>query len=475
MATVQTTGIVLLVYLPSFIAAGHALLHKRDSRSSLLWMITSLTLPFLGPIFYWCLGINRISRRARIWKQSGRRMHGAELRPEETGEAVELPEFAKHLADLQVMGDRIVYTPLRAGNQLFPLVNGEAAYPAMLAAIKSAEQNINICSYIFDGNGIGAEFVRELAAAAERGVEVRVILDALGEKYSPVSPAKALADTKVRLKRYLPLKHGAYINLRNHRKLMVIDGREAFTGGMNIRDNHMPSRFAGSNSIYDLHFRVKGPVVGDLQRTFQEDWFFVAGEKLEKTVFFPPLISQGSSFTRCISDGPDREFRKLNQIILGALSCAKRSVCIMTPYFVPDRTLTAALITTALRGVPVVIVLPEKNNLPFVQWASRAILDELLANDIHIFFQPPPFVHTKLFLIDEVWSLVGSTNLDSRSLRLNFELNLSIFCEEFAEEMQAHFTAARAQSRQVTRKELRDLSLPVRLTDNFARLFSPYL
>ena len=475
MDTFQNTGTTILITLPSIIAAGHALLHKHDSRSALLWIIISFTLPLVGPFFYWCLGVNRISRRARIWKESGRRMRGPELHPVVVEEKVALPETASHLKDLRVLGDHIVKVPLRAGNKLCSLINGEYAYSAMLAAIKRAEKNINICSYIFDGNGIGAEFARELAASADRGVEVRIIIDALGEKYSSISISKALAGSKVHLKRYLPLKNGAYINLRNHRKLMVIDGNEAFSGGINIRDNHMPSRFAGSNAIHDLHFHVKGPVVSDLQRSFQEDWFFVSGIKLESEDLFPLLAQEGTSVVRCISDGPDREFRKLNQIILGALSCAKRSVCIMTPYFVPDRTLIAALITTALRGVPVVIVLPGKNNLPFVHWAGRAILDELLANDVQVFYQPPPFVHTKLFLIDGVWSLIGSTNLDSRSLRLNFELNLSVFCENFGKEMQILFENARQQSMEVKREELNKRSLPVKLLDNFARLFSPYL
>lgn len=471
----ESFGITILILLPSIIAAGHILLHKHDSRSALLWLIISFTIPVAGPFFYWSLGINRISRRARIWKESGRRMRDSELPAVVVEEKVALPEAASHLKDLRTLGDRIVKVPLRAGNRLLPLINGESAYSAMLTAIRHAEKNINICSYIFDGNGIGAEFARELAASADRGVEVRIIIDALGEKYSPVPISKVLAGSRVKLKRYLPLKNGAYINLRNHRKLMVIDGNEAFSGGINIRDNHMPTRFAGSNSIHDLHFHVRGPVVGDLQRSFQEDWFFVSGKKLEDEDFFPLLAPEGTSVVRCISDGPDREFRKLNQIILGALSCAKQSVCIMTPYFVPDRTLIAALITTALRGVPVAIVLPGKNNLPFVHWAGRAILDELLANDVQVFYQPPPFVHTKLFLIDGVWSLVGSTNLDSRSLRLNFELNLSVYCETFGKEMQNFFNKAKQQSLEIKREELNKRSLPVKLLDNFARLFSPYL
>jgi cardiolipin synthase len=178
---------------------------------------------------------------------------------------------------------------------------------------------------------------------------------------------------------------------------------------------------------------------------------------------------------RCISDGPDKEFRKLEQIIIGALSCAGRSVCIMTPYFIPDRPMTSALVTAALRGVDVRIILPGLNNLPFVDWASRSLLWELLANGIRVFYQPAPFVHTKLLLVDSIWSHVGSANLDARSLRLNFELNMSIFDASFSAEMNRYVTRAINNSTEVSRHEIEQRPLIIKLRDNCARLFSPYL
>ena len=477
MDRILTILFILCSCLLSLATAGHALLHKRDSRSALGWLSISLTLPLVGPSLYWLLGFNRISRRARSWQVSGRRLSGSELHPfdEPNGSAAILPQAAAHLGDLRILGDRVVQARLREGNRITPLVNGEEAYPAMLAAIRRAEGSINLCSYIFDADGIGAEFVTHLRDAARRGVEVRVIIDALGEKYSRRSPRTALADTKVRLARYLPLRHGAYINLRNHRKLLIIDGREAFTGGMNIRSRHQPTTTDTATAIRDMHFSVRGPVVADLQRTFLEDWYFVTGERLDTPSFFPHLEPGGDALARSISDGPDKDFRKLEHIMMGALSCSRRSVRIMTPYFIPDRPMISALITTALRGVDVRIILPGLNNLPLVHWATRGMLWELLANGIRVFYQPPPFVHTKLFLVDGVWSLVGSANLDPRSLRLNFEHNLSVFEEEFAAGLELHFAQAFEASREVKQEELDGRSLPIRLRDNCARLFSPYL
>lgn len=461
----------------SLAAAGHALLYKRDSRSKLVWTSLNLSLPVFGPLLYWCLGINRISRRARSWQESGRRVSGTSIYPLDASHLIpiQLPAAASHLKDLCVLGDRVVSTPLRGGNRIELLENGDNAYPAMLASIARAKVSINLASYIFDADGIGADFVEHLAGAAARGVAVRVIIDALGEKYSRISPAKAFRGTQVRLERYLPLRHGAYINLRNHRKLMIVDGREAFTGGMNIRGKHLLASTDPGKALLDIHFSVHGPIVSDLQRSFLEDWFFVTGERLDDPSFFPPLDSPGNAFMRCINDGPDKEFRKLEQLIMGALSCAARTVCIMTPYFIPDRPMISALITAALRGVDVRIVLPRRNNLPFVQWACQSLLWELVASGIKVYYQPPPFVHTKLMLVDDVWTLIGSANLDTRSLRLNFELNLSVIDTAFAGRVRAHFERAITIAHGISLQQLDNRPLPMRLRDGFCHLFAPYL
>ena len=466
-------GAVLL----SLAAAGHAMLKKRDSRSALVWVVLNLALPVIGPFFYWCLGINRISRRAQNWQESGRLLNHADIFPaqDQLGKGLHLPESAAHLADLWQLSDRIVTTRQYGGNRIVALVDGEQAYPAMLAAIKNARETVNLSSYIFDVDSIGSEFVKQMVEAAGRGVEVRILIDALGEKYSHHSPFGAFSNTSVKIKRFLPLHHGAYINLRNHRKLLIVDGQEAFTGGMNIRSCHLIVSNSVANSVHDVHFSINGPVVADLQRTFVGDWFFATGEKLDNSRFFPFIEPQGSALIRSVADGPDREFRKIEQIVKGALSCANQQAYVMTPYFIPDREMISTLITAALRGVDVCIVLPGLSNLPFVDWASRALIWELLANGVRVFYQRPPFVHTKLMLVDNIWSFVGSANMDTRSLRLNFELNLSVFDAEFSSTIRQHFEQAFERSHETTCLEIENSSLPVKLRNNFARLFSPYL
>uniref|UniRef100_C6E665 Phospholipase D/Transphosphatidylase n=1 Tax=Geobacter sp. (strain M21) TaxID=443144 RepID=C6E665_GEOSM len=462
---------VLFLVLLALVSAGHALINKRDPRSALGWILASLAIPLLGPLFYWGMGVNRIYSRARRWHEEA----GAPAPPLPSGTppSAPLPPELSYLRELRNLSEHVVSTRLLPGNNLTPLENGEEAYPAMLAAIDRAEGSVHLCTYIFDGDDTGKRFVMALSRAADRGVEVRVIVDSLGEKYSKPTARELLKGSGVRFRRFLPLRPGGYLNLRNHRKLLVVDGKLAFTGGMNIGSRHL---VAGRPPVVkDLHFQVTGPVVTDLQRTFLEDWSFAGGAQLSGPRYFPELVPTGSALVRAVSDGPDKEFRKLNWIILGALSCARRRVTIVTPYFIPDRPLISALITAALRGVAITLVLPEVNNLPYVQWASRSYLWELLQQGVRIFAQPPPFVHTKFMVVDRSWSLIGSANLDPRSLRLNFEFNLEVYDLTFAHLLEERCQATLELSREVTLAEMDGRPLAIKLRDAAAKLFSPYL
>lgn len=458
-------------------AAGHALLTKRDPRSALGWIAVSLLAPGIGPLLYWTMGINRIRRRARQWQESGRRLADWQdfPAPGEESMAQLLPRGAGHLTDLRDLGDRVVGVPLLAGNHILPLHNGDGAYPAMLAAIDGAVSSVHLSTYIFDMDRIGQCFAEALKRAAARGVATRVLVDGLGEKYSVPTVSRRLKGSKVRVERFLPLRQGAYLNLRDHRKILVVDGRTAFTGGMNIGDRHIVGPLADEFPVADVHFQVTGPAVADLQRVFLDDWHFATGELLDDDVLFPPQEADGTALVRVVADGPELEIRKLERVIMGALSSARDRVLIMTPYFIPDRPLITALTIAALRGVRVSLVLPGVNNLPFVSWASRAYLWELLQSGIRVYFQPPPFAHTKLLLVDGIWSLIGSANLDPRSLRLNFELDLEVYDRQTGRTLERHMEAVIGSSREVSLAEMDGRSLPVKARDSFAKLFSPYL
>jgi cardiolipin synthase len=460
--------------LAAVLASIHVLLHKRDSRAAALWIGLIWLLPVVGPMLYLVFGINRIRRRAISLG-----MHKISSRPipKDLGEteAVE----ARHLQQLARVVGHVVGQPLTPGNLVKPLVNGDEAFPAMLAAIESAAKSIAFTTYIFDNDPSGKQFVDALERAVKRGVAVRVLIDAAGTRYSWPPITYRLAHARVPFAKFLPASlltpwRVTTINLRNHRKLLILDGQTAFTGGMNIRHGNVLADHP-KGAVQDLQFRVEGPVVTRLQEAFVNDWAFTTGEKLEDDIWFPELKECGEVIARVITDGPDADFEKFRWALLAALAEAQTSVQILTPYFLPDTALVTGLNLAAMRGVRVDIVLPAKNNLPFVQWASRAMWSHVLERGCHIWLTLPPFDHSKLMIVDGHWALLGSANWDARSLRLNFELNLECYGHDLAREMEAVIQTKLRGAREVTLEEVNARSLPVKLRDATARLFSPYL
>lgn len=467
--------LLTILWVFSLLSAGHALLTKRDPRASLGWIITCLALPGIGALLYWLLGVNRIRTRARELQKQGQGMHWLHVnQPPAAADLKHFPTSSTSQALIK-LSDSVTRRPLLFGNRVKVLHNGEKAYPAMLQAIKCAEESVFISSYIFKPDGIGQQFANALIAAAERGADVRVLIDAYGELYSFRKIRRRFRGTGVKSAVFLPLTplHSFYFNLRNHRKLLIVDNKFSFTGGMNIRDRHYADT-PDPRRVIDLHFQLQGPICDQLRDAFMEDWHFASGEK-RKPRDWPDSPISGSACCRGISAGPNEKHEKLNWLLIGSLSCARKHIRIMTPYFIPNRAQLAAINAASLRGVRVDILLPEKNNLPYVSWASNAYLFEVLELKTHVYFQPPPFVHSKLLVIDDEYALVGSANIDPRSLRLNFEFNVEIFDRETVDELIGHFDNARNRSREVTLEEVDERSLPLRLRDSFCKLFSPYL
>ncbi len=470
------TFLLATSWIFSFLSAGHALLTKRDPRAALGWIVTCLALPGIGAFFYWLLGVNRIRTKARELQKQGQWMHWLHVdQPPRQNDIEHFPSSTTSKALIK-LSDSVTRRPLTFGNRITVLYNGEQTYPAMLEAIRTAEDSIFLSSYIIMPDQIGQQFAHELIAAAGRGVDVRVLIDAFGELYSLRKIRHKFRGTKVKSAKFLPLTllRSFYFNLRNHRKLLIVDNKFSFTGGMNIRNRYLADNPNNPRRAIDIHFRLEGPICEQLRDAFMEDWHFATGEKRERRDW-PAAPFAGNACCRGISAGPNEPHEKLNWIVIGAMSCAKTHIRIMTPYFIPSRAQLAAINAASLRGVRVEILLPEKNNLPYVAWASNAYLFELLEHDTHIYFHPPPFVHSKLLLIDNKYALIGSANMDPRSLRLNFEFNVEIFDAGTVAELSRHFDQSRELSREVSLEEMDKRSLPLRLRDSFCKLFSPYL
>jgi len=463
----------------SVLASGHAILYKRDSRAVISWVGFIWLVPLGGALLYFGLGVNRLRRKAAGLRGKLPRFRAEAAAPDCPPEELHLhlPKHTGHLNLLARMVGTVVERPLVPGNRLVPLINGDEAYPAMLDAFRAARQSISFSSYIFDRDDAGRAFADALGEAVRRGVQVRVLIDATGTRYSFPTIVPLLRRKGINCAKFLPafaIRTVMSFNLRSHRKIAVVDGRIGFTGGMNIRQGNCLNR-KPKGPTQDIHFRVEGPVVAQLQEAFADDWLFTTGEALRGDLWFPKLEKAGTVVARGVPDGPDENFEKLRWTLLGAISISRESVRIVTPYFLPDSTIVTALNLAAMRGVQVDIVLPVKNNLPFVHWASRAMWWQLLVHGCKIWLAPPPFDHSKLMLVDGAWVLLGSANWDARSLRLNFEYNLECYDADLACRVADLIESKRRHAHLVTLDENNNRPLPGKLRDGIARLLTPYL
>jgi cardiolipin synthase len=368
------------------VASIHAVLYKRDTRATVLWVGFIWLAPLGGALCYLLLGINRIKRRAHLlrknvmppeWSDSG----GFVVT--KSGVESAIPPLANEHSNLLRrirLVDLTVESPIVSGNRVTPLFNGEEAYPEMLAAIDAAQRSVVLSTYIFDRDSTGREFVASLGRAVGRGVQTRVLVDGTGARYSFPTIQRMLRKAGVTCELFLPTLapyRTFALNMRNHRKILVVDGAVGFTGGMNIRAGHRTDE-KGRLRVRDCHFKVEGPVVAQMRDVFADDWLFTTGEELDGPAWVADLKAVGDCYSRCISDGPDEALDRLRWTLLGALATAHDRVCIATPYFLPDPLMIAGLNTAALRGVSVEILLPQTNNLPFDKWACEAHLWQIL-------------------------------------------------------------------------------------------------
>lgn len=443
----------------------HVLLHKRNVRAAVAWIGLAWITPVLGAVLYFSFGINRVVRRAR------------KLRDGEAG-SEPIPDLEgrdDYLAPLEVAVRVLTRRPPTEGNAVSVFHNGDEAYPRMLDAIAEAKTSIGLSSYIFFDDIAGERFIAGLLAAHRRGVAVRVLVDGIGSGYFRSRTWEHLRREGVPAARFL---HSSlpwrmpFLNLRSHKKILVLDGKVGFTGGMNISAaNLVATNPVGP--VRDTHFRFEGPVIGQLTEAFVADWQFATDEELSGEAWFPAPHPAGEAAARVITSGPDQDLEKIMFVILQAVGCAQRTVLLMTPYFLPDERLLTALALAAMRGVAVDVVIPEHSDHPAVDWATRATVGPLLAAGGRVWENPPPFDHSKIMVVDATWCLVGSSNWDTRSFRLNFELNVETYHSDLATQLEARIN--RGKGKPLTLEALQARRLSVRLRDAAMRLTQPYL
>jgi cardiolipin synthase len=461
-------GLFVLLYLSGAAAAAlHALLTKPDPRSAISWIALCWLFPLGGPILYWLFGINRVVRPGRP--------RGGSVQAARASDASF--EAMSAYSGLARVGDTLTGLPLLAGNSIEPLHNGEVAFPRMLRAIAEARHSVYLATYIFQTDSVGRGFVDALHSAAARGVRVQVLVDGIGEWYDWPHVVPLLRRAGVDTARFLPPRlfpPNLSLNCRNHRKLLLVDGEVGFMGGMNLGGRETGG--STGRRMSDMHFCLRGPVLAQLTEVFAADWQFARKEQTAPAAAEPGAPpTRGTAVCRVITGGPDESPDKLLLILLSAIGAARRRILIMTPYFIPPGELVAALQAAALRGVEVSLVLPRHSNLRYIDWATRHWLPALVSRGVCVHLQEPPFSHAKLFLIDADYAHIGSVNLDTRSLRLNFEIALEVFDEALCAQMGAAITAIRDRARGLTTADLEKISLLARVRDSLCWLISPYL
>jgi cardiolipin synthase len=446
-----------------------ALQKKGDVRSALGWIAIAWLSPFLGALLYYLFGINRVARRALKFEK--RDMD----RPPPIPAAVK-PGTSPGISLLAAISARVTEYPLTDSNGVEILDGGAIAYPAMLEAIRGARKSVGLSSYIFQGDATGAQFVEALIAAHRRGVAVRVLIDGIGGGYFRSTILNDLAAAGVPAARFLhswvPWRM-PFLNMRNHRKILVADGATAFVGGLNI--GHQYAAGVGQpDAVQDIHFRLRGPVVRQITDVFARDWTFATDEVLDDPCWWPAVTESGSVLAHGLRSGPDEDIYKLEIVLGAALTQAQHRVRIVTPYFLPDQRLQFAIGQAVLRGVKVEILIPGRSDNRVMDWAMRAHLRFFRHIPATFYFTAQPFDHSKLATIDGEWSLIGSSNWDIRSLRLNFEFDLECYDAELADALD------KLIDRKIAAAQLagpRQLTAPLwqRLRDAAFRLLLPYL
>jgi cardiolipin synthase len=447
----------------------HVLLRKRQVASSVGWIGLAWVAPFIGAAAYFVLGVNRVRRRA----QRERRGVARRRRGEPEDERIDGDDG--HLRPLRRGVRTITDRQGEPGNDVQVLHDGDEAYPEMLAAIETARASVGLSTYIMRDDTVGCRFIEALKAAQARGVAVRVIVDGIGSGWLASHAYHHLRRAGVPSQRFM---HSVmpwrmpFLNLRTHKKILVVDGRIGFTGGINIADQNILAT-KPRNPVQDTHFRLRGPVVAQLVDAFARDWSFLTDEDLDGDAWFPTLEDSGTALARVVTAGPDEDLEKIEFTVLQAVACARGTIRLMTPYFLPDDQLITSLAMASMRGVTVEVILPERSDHRLVDWAVGANIGPLLHDGGKVFRSPAPFRHSKVMVVDDEWCLVGSSNWDMRSFRLNFELCVEVYSRDLAAQLQA--LMARNKGRPMTQDEIDARTVPMRLRDAAVRLLLPYL
>jgi len=479
--------LLLLALVVNYALAGvcvvRVLRRRREPTAMVAWIFAVVTIPVLGIVFYWVLSSDRLRRKAgrrrrRVAHLLGKLKHWTHEQAGVRDEPAR-PELASDLEGIARLGRRLADMPAIGGNAVDILLEAEATYGALEEAILAAQRHVHMEYYIWRADETGRRFREALIDRARAGVECRLLLDAVGCWGLGRSFIRPLIEAGVQVAfflppRPLPLRKKWSMHLRNHRKVVVVDGQVAFTGSQNIGDEYRGRR-RHLSPWHDAHMRLSGPAALFLQQTFAEDWYLATDERLDSERCFPRPVRAGDSVVQVLPTGPDHSANVLGQILFAAVSSARSSIRISTPYFVPDPAVRMALAHACYRGVDVTLVLPSRSDSVLSLWAGRSYYAELLEAGVEIHEYDAGVLHSKVITVDDRWCMLGSANVDVRSFKLNFEITALIYDQGLVTELAESIDGFCARARSIPPHEVWHRGGLRRLGEGAARLLTPLL
>jgi cardiolipin synthase len=454
---------------------------KGDPLKTISWLIVILLLPYFGIILYFFFGKNY--RKEKIFSRKGLsdQEHIKELSVAQFNSLpeIDLIQNPKLHSKINIM--RLLLNSSKSlvtqKNKVKALENGRATFDSIIEAIENAKHHIHLEYYIIEDDHIGNLIRKLLIKKAGEGVQVRFIFDDVGCWSLPKHFVDSMADAGIDIYPFLPVRFPTFtnkINYRNHRKIVVIDGSIGFLGGLNIADRYLQG-LEGMGIWRDTHLRLEGEVVQSLQAIFLADWYFVSDNVIRGEEYFPEITIEENHLVQVTASGPDSDWASIMQAYFAAISSAKSSIYICTPYFMPNESILTALKTASLSGLDVRILLPDKSDSKIVFWSSRSYVSELLEAGIKIYFYTKGFPHSKLLLVDGVLCSVGTANLDIRSFDQNFEVSAIIYDEEITIDLQLSYLSDLLNSKEITLEQWEKRPKKDQLKEAVARIFSPLL
>lgn len=474
--------LLILYYSVVILLFFRIILENKNPLKTQSYLILMILLPIIGMMIYLFFGIN--FRKKKLYSRKGFSDQKIIQRWIKTYDNLlhdsfdDVQEYLSEKAKLPFLFWRNNFSALTSNNSVQVFTNGEEKFPVLLQKLKNAKHHINIEYYIFENDVIGKKIMDVLCERAESGVVVRMIVDALGSNHIPMLTINKIKKSGVQFYEYHPVIFTSLanrVNYRDHRKIVVIDGKIGFVGGINVADKYINYK-EGKTHWRDTHCMIEGDAVYSLQILFFLNWYFVSKNLiLPDSNYFPKITENEGVITSIISSDPDSDYPNLMEGYFSMINSAKNEILIITPYFIPNESILTALKTCAKGGVNIIILLPAQSDSVFVHSASLTYMGELLKNDIHIYFYTKGMIHSKVMIIDEELSTIGTANMDYRSFDNNAEVNAVFFDKNLANELKTQYLIDLEDAEKLDYIAWKNRPMKIKLIGSFGRLIAPLL